>query len=60
MGDTIKVRVAFTVPISRSAWERTFGVRGLRSVAQDVRVYIENGTLDQLQAVGVLGKEGDE
>lgn len=50
----LKVRVTFTVDIDAEAWTANYGAEGAAAIREDVRVYVEQGTQMQLEAVGVL------
>jgi hypothetical protein len=49
----MQVRVSFVVDIDPEAWMESYGV-DRENIRDDVKTYVENGTIDHLQALGLL------
>lgn len=50
----MKIKVSFTVEIDPSVWTLNYGIEGAEDIRADVRTYLEETALNQLDAVGVL------
>jgi len=53
----MKIKIEFTVDVDPEAWELNYGT-GRNEIRNDVKGYVENIVLDQLDVVGVLAEGG--
>lgn len=52
----MKVKISFTIDVDVDAWMLDYSVERAE-VREDVKVYVENGTLDHLRGLGMLVAE---
>jgi hypothetical protein len=54
--DSLDVVVTVRLTVSRSAWETNYGVSGTRAIRDDVKQYVQNGIVAQLDDLGLLAQ----
>ena len=54
----MKIKIEFTVDVDPEAWELNYGT-SRNEIRNDVKGYVENIVLGQLDVVGVLAEGGE-